>query len=497
MKLLLTMLACLIAASAGAQTIKNLGYNTTNGQVVYSGTNTLTFTNPLNLTNTVRVGVFGQGGASGFAGRTSGGNLALYGTNVTTAQPSFYGFDGFNNTAFSAGVARTNLGLSTTDAVTFQSLVADQLQVLIGTNLYVNLADDVSEFFVPLQLEDELAVVGAATFSTNVTVNGNLSVGSFTTTTPSTWALDATQTAAATNGVLALPSNANVIRLTNNNAISGVSGGVLGAFYYLVNQTTNAVTISNVGGITVQGGTPLTLGANQAATLVATGATNASVAARGDLNDVTLGGTLNKAPAQTADSADSLMTRDLSDARFYPLASYWLKAGDMDTFNGAGTGQATWAEVSPIVNMVTPFSRAPRVVPAADGATTEGIFPIPVGWPAGATVRTTTYFALAPLQSTTDSIFIRARAYWTTNSSILTPVRTAMSDVFPESSSSDQLFTGTGTNAEYFAVTNTFTFATNANPQNRSIMFGRSGTQATDTATNTIYFIASHVELLP
>jgi hypothetical protein len=121
---------------------------------------------------------------TGFAGRTSGGNLALYGTNVTTAQPSFYGFDGFNNTAFSAGVARTNLGLSTTDAVTFQSLVADQLQVLIGTNLYVNLADDVSEFFVPLQLEDELAVVGAATFSTNVTVNGNLSVGSFTTTTP-------------------------------------------------------------------------------------------------------------------------------------------------------------------------------------------------------------------------------------------------------------------------------------------------------------------------
>jgi hypothetical protein len=46
---------------------------------------------------------------------------------------------------------------------------------------------------------------------------------------------------------LDLPSNANVIRLTNNNAISGVSGGVLGAFYYLVNQPK---TISNVGGIT-------------------------------------------------------------------------------------------------------------------------------------------------------------------------------------------------------------------------------------------------------
>jgi hypothetical protein len=351
MKRLLSIIllaAALTAAPAAGQTIKSLGYNTTNGQVVYSGTNTLTFTNPLNLTNTVRVGVFGQGGASGFAGRTSGGNLALYGTNVTTAQPSFYGFDGFNNTAFSAGVARTNLGLSTTDAVTFQSLVADQLQVLIGTNLYVNLADDVSEFFVPLQLEDELAVVGAATFSTNVTVNGNLSVGSLTTTTPSTWALDATQTAAATNGILALPSNANVIRLTNNNAISGVSGGVLGAFYYLVNQTTNAVTISNVGGITVQGGTPLTLGANQAATLVATGATNASVAARGDLNDVTLGGTANTAPSQTASSGASLMTRDLSDDRYFNQPN--LLRINVNNFTGAAVGGTASGQLTGLLN---------------------------------------------------------------------------------------------------------------------------------------------------
>ena len=279
MKRLLSIIllaAALTAAPAAGQTIKSLGYNTTNGQVVYSGTNTLTFTNPLNLTNTVRVGVFGQGGASGFAGRTSGGNLALYGTNVTTAQPSFYGFDGFNNTAFSAGVARTNLGLSTTDAVTFQSLVADQLQVLIGTNLYVNLADDVSEFFVPLQLEDELAVVGAATFSTNVTVNGNLSVGSLTTTTPSTWALDATQTAAATNGILALPSNANVLRITNANTISGVSNGVLGAFYFLVNESGTDVVISNSATITARGATNITLGANESATLISTTATNAS-----------------------------------------------------------------------------------------------------------------------------------------------------------------------------------------------------------------------------
>ena len=167
-----------------------------------------------------------------------------------------------------------------------------------------------------------LTFTNAATFSTNVTVNGNLSVGSFTTTTPSTWALDATQTAAATNGVLTLPSNANVIRLTNNNAISSVTNGVLGAFYFVVNQATNAVTISNVGGITVDGAQNLTLSPNESATLVATGATNVSVAARGDLNNVTLTGVDNLATQQTASSASSLMTRSLSDVRY--LGEMWV-----------------------------------------------------------------------------------------------------------------------------------------------------------------------------
>jgi hypothetical protein len=49
--LLLTTL-CLFAAPAAAQTIKSLGYNTTNGQVVANtGTNVLTFTNQLNVSS--------------------------------------------------------------------------------------------------------------------------------------------------------------------------------------------------------------------------------------------------------------------------------------------------------------------------------------------------------------------------------------------------------------------------------------------------------------
>ena len=154
--------------------------------------------------------------------------------------------------------------------------------------------------------------------------------------------MDATQTAAATNGILALPSNANVIRLTNNNAISGVSGGVLGAFYYLVNQATNAVTISNVGGITIDGAQNLTLSPNESATLVATGPTNASVAARGDLNNVTLtgdtvlSGVNNTMPnATNAASASSLMTRDLSDERY--TTSIWLtQFSDNQTITNSG-----------------------------------------------------------------------------------------------------------------------------------------------------------------
>jgi hypothetical protein len=231
-------------------------------------------------------------------------------------------------TATNAAAAATAIGLGATNFPTFRGL-----EIVDGDALYINpsginadgfggvlgfeerqLAQDGAIVFA--WGTESFAVTPAATFSTNVTVNGALTVGSLATTTPSTWALDATQTAAATNGALTLPSNANVIRLTNNNAISSVTNGVLGAFYYLVNQATNAVTISNVGGITIDGAQNLTLSPNESATLVATGPTNVSVAARGDLTDVALGGTANTAPSQTASSGSSLMTRDLSDARY-------------------------------------------------------------------------------------------------------------------------------------------------------------------------------------
>jgi hypothetical protein len=76
-----------------------------------------------------------------------------------------------------------------------------------------------------------------------------------------------------------------------------------------------------VGGITIDGAQNLTLSPNESATLVATGPTNVSVAARGDLTDVALGGTANTAPSQTASSGSSLMTRSLSDSRYLTLTA--------------------------------------------------------------------------------------------------------------------------------------------------------------------------------
>jgi hypothetical protein len=295
LRLLILLAAALAAAPAAGQTIKSLGYNTTNGQIVYSGTNALTFTNALQFSTNARAttrtnlggttvgnSVFTATNAAAAAtaiglGATNNvtfDRLLLGSTTNTLGVYDFYAplakFDEveigghglaidengyltlytslyFNNTT-NAATTRTNLGLGATNAVTFSNITAS------GT----------------------LAVSNTATFSTNVSIAGSLSVGSFTTTTPSTWALDATQTAAATNGVLTLPSNANVLRITNANTISGVSNGILGAFYFLINQSGTNVVISNSATITARGATNITLGANESATLITTTATNAT-----------------------------------------------------------------------------------------------------------------------------------------------------------------------------------------------------------------------------
>jgi hypothetical protein len=96
MKTLTTLLAlALFCATGYGQTIKSLGYNTTNGEVVYTGTNVLTFTNaPAFTTNAVA------------QVRT---NLGLGATWLTNTN---------------ADTFRTAIGLGATNTVTFDAVFA-------------------------------------------------------------------------------------------------------------------------------------------------------------------------------------------------------------------------------------------------------------------------------------------------------------------------------------------------------------------------------------
>jgi hypothetical protein len=63
------------------------------------------------------------GNTAGFAGRSSNGSLTLYAGNQSTAVPTFYGWDGFQNTSFGSATARTNLGLTSTATQTENTFV--------------------------------------------------------------------------------------------------------------------------------------------------------------------------------------------------------------------------------------------------------------------------------------------------------------------------------------------------------------------------------------
>jgi hypothetical protein len=80
LRLLTLLAALLLCAPSHAQTIKSLGYNTTNGFVVYSGTNPLTFTNSLQFSTNARAGTRTNLGA------TTVGNSVFTATNAAAAR---------------------------------------------------------------------------------------------------------------------------------------------------------------------------------------------------------------------------------------------------------------------------------------------------------------------------------------------------------------------------------------------------------------------------
>jgi hypothetical protein len=115
MKTLLTLLLATLCAASYGQTIKALGYNTTNGQVVYSGTNTLSFNSVVKLNGLTAQNAVTFQKAIAFDDvesldieATTRTNLGLGATWLTNG----------NVTNF-----RNAIGLGTTNTVTFSNVV--------------------------------------------------------------------------------------------------------------------------------------------------------------------------------------------------------------------------------------------------------------------------------------------------------------------------------------------------------------------------------------
>jgi hypothetical protein len=120
MKTLTTLLAlALFCATAYGQTIKSLGFNTTNGEVVANtGTNVLTFTNAVVTFNSVTSENFSSDGAANFDltnGELRFGVNDIYSVGSGTSFDLFVpiGFAGDEATT-NAAITRTNLGIGAT-----------------------------------------------------------------------------------------------------------------------------------------------------------------------------------------------------------------------------------------------------------------------------------------------------------------------------------------------------------------------------------------------
>jgi hypothetical protein len=123
MKTLFTLLlATLCAATGYGQTIKTLGYNTTNGQVVYSGTNILTFTTSVNFASDAFGSSFETGSGSNFARLTPDGfQFGHAGIAAATRTNLNLGATWLTNTNVTN--FRTAIGLGATNDVEFESAI--------------------------------------------------------------------------------------------------------------------------------------------------------------------------------------------------------------------------------------------------------------------------------------------------------------------------------------------------------------------------------------
>jgi hypothetical protein len=217
MKTLLTLLlATLCAATGFGQTIKTLGYNTTNGQVVANTTNALTFTNTSVAFGDISIqspNILWGGVASinleekylSFEGQEKlrwqeedvqiSVPLTFSGTNTASATRANLGFSTNLNTLWTStnssnarsavGLGatwltntnvtnfRTAIGLGATNDVVFGSIETQRLDIQSGTNLYILLDDGIADFNVAASFNHPDGILfttntGAAATRTNL-----------------------------------------------------------------------------------------------------------------------------------------------------------------------------------------------------------------------------------------------------------------------------------------------------------------------------------------
>jgi hypothetical protein len=156
MRHLLTILAALLlcAAPAQAQTLKALMYNTTNGAIVYGGTNQLMFTNRVWFNTSTNYTEFNSIWLSDES------SIIFDGAGYTVNFPAINFGD-----AAAAAATRTNLGLGANSIVTFGDIFAANIEAGSGTN---------SVAFGPLGID--FAGVAAAATRTNLGLGANDSV---------------------------------------------------------------------------------------------------------------------------------------------------------------------------------------------------------------------------------------------------------------------------------------------------------------------------------
>jgi hypothetical protein len=245
---------------------------------------------------------------------------------------------------------------------------------------------------------------------------------------------------------------------------------------------------------------PLTFfGTNTASTTrtnLGLGATNAvtfsNITASGTFTatgNATLNGVGNTAPSQTASSGSSLMTRDLSDARY--SFSRWYSAADLlyleqSTFiptvlrgNAAGFSPLT-AQMVVVLDVNTKWS-------------------LPIDYRVGGQVRVVSYWSDRVL---TNSGGTNADiAVWTFPSAAQ-PISNTISNNLTQGTQIKTVYTanyGGTDNSRYYVVDQLVDFGTITNisatnpMQIKYIELQRRGADATDTSTNSIYLSGVHI----